>query len=102
MSRLCSTWQQGICPRITRINLDLDSLIRLIVGRSILRFLLLKCKKTRTDANQENKVPREARTAKEAAAGTAASLSNCYVRCLELLDRSDIPEIGRASCRERV
>src|SRR6266480_4402281 len=38
------------------------------------------------------KFRREARTIKEAAAGTAASLLNCSVRCLELLDQSGIQE----------
>ena len=38
------------------------------------------------------KFRREARTTKEAAAGTAASLLNWSVRCLELLDQSGIPE----------
>src|SRR5438046_7481606 len=38
------------------------------------------------------KFRREPRTTKEAAAGTAASLLNCSVRCLELLDQSGIQE----------
>ena len=38
------------------------------------------------------KFRREARTTKEAAAGTAASLLNWSVRCLELLDQSGIQE----------
>ena len=38
------------------------------------------------------KFRREARTTKEAAAGTAASLLNWSVRCLELLDQSGIHE----------